>query len=269
MINKLLNLIKLSFYRLRFNFSLILCSLIHGFSFKRRSLNKLKKNGYLIFENFLNHDECDLLKKKIDDLIFTHSDKVWKSEDSSADKRLIGINKINDQIIRKFSEDTNLRLIGEYFLGCKLTNAFTMANKLEYKKGNLGSGGGWHRDGINPGYKALIYLSDIDHVDDGALEIILDTNKFINIITDYAHLKRKNILDTRFKENDIEKLIKFRGYEKKSFIGKAGTVILFDTSYIHRGSPIKTEKKRYALTNYYFPKNKVSSELEKNKNFML
>ena len=269
MINNLLNFFKLSFYRMRFKFSLILCSLIYGFRFKKRSLNKLKKNGYLIFENFLNQNECDLLRKKVDNLIFTHSDKVWKSEDFSADQRLIGINRVNDQIIKKFSEDKNLRLIGEYFLGCKLTNAFTMANKLEYKKNNLGSGGGWHRDGINPGFKALIYLNDVNYVEDGALEIILETNKFKNIIIDYTHLKRKNVLHTRFKENEIDKLIKFRGYERKNFIGKAGTVILFDTSYIHRGSPIKTEKKRYALTNYYFPKNKVNSELEKNKNFML
>lgn len=269
MLNKLLNFIKLSFYRSRFNFSLILYSLIYGFTFKKRSFNQLKKNGYLIFENFLNNSECDLLRKKIDDLIFTHSDKVWQSEDSSADKRLIGINRLNEQIVKKFSDDINLRLTGEYFLGCKLTNAFTMANKLEYKKNNLGSGGGWHRDGINPGFKALIYLNDVDHVEDGALEIILGTNEFKNIVIDYTHLKRKNILDTRFKENEIDKLIKFRGYERKNFIGKAGTVILFDTSYIHRGSPIKNEKKRYALTNYYFPKNKVNSELDKIKNYML
>ena len=80
MLNKLLNFIKLSFYRSRFNFSLILYSLIYGFTFKKRSFNQLKKNGYLIFENFLNNSECDLLRKKIDDLIFTHSDKVWQSE---------------------------------------------------------------------------------------------------------------------------------------------------------------------------------------------
>ena len=78
-------------------------------------------------------------------------------------------------------------------------------------------------------------------MEDGALEIILGTNEFKNIVIDYTHLKRKNILDTKL-ENEIDKLIKFRGYERKNFIGKAGTVILFD-AYIHRGSPIKNEKK--------------------------
>ena len=128
---------------------------------------------------------------------------------------MIGINRLNEQIVKKFSDDINLLLTGEYFLGCKLTNAFTMANKLEYKN-NLGSGGGWHRDGINPGFKALIYLNDVDHVEDGALEIILGTNEFKNIVIDYTHLKRKYFRH-KIQRNEIDKLIKFRGYEKKKF----------------------------------------------------
>ena len=34
--------------------------------------------------------------------------------------------------------------------------------------------------------------------------------------------------------------------------GKAGTLILFDASLIHRGRPLE-EGCRYALTNYYYP----------------
>ena len=37
-----------------------------------------------------------------------------------------------------------------------------MANKLIYKKGNLGSGGGWHRDTFfKKQLKFIIYLSDV------------------------------------------------------------------------------------------------------------
>ena len=42
------------------------------------------------------------------------------------------------------------------------------------------------------------------------------------------------------------------GHERiKNFTASAGTLIIFDSSTIHRGSPI-LEGKRYAITNYYY-----------------
>ena len=105
MINKLLNFIKLSFYRSRFNFSLILCSLINGFTFKKRSFNQLKKNGYLIFENFLNHSECDLLRKTQEPQQKTLIHNVMLDKNSivsTSNKN----NSINDII--KYNESNNL-----------------------------------------------------------------------------------------------------------------------------------------------------------------
>ena len=37
--------------------------------------------------------------------------------------------------------------------------------------------------------------------------------------------------------------------------GNAGTVVIFDGSYIHRGDVIKSGN-RYSLTNYYYPSSK-------------
>jgi hypothetical protein len=47
----------------------------------------------------------------------------------------------------------------------------------------------------------------------------------------------------------------------KTITGAAGDLILVDTSIIHRGCPLN-EKKRYALTNYYYPKNIIGKYKE-------
>ena len=60
---------------------------------------------------------------------------------------------------------------------------------------------------------------------------------------------KKGYPNTRFSDYELKILNK----EKKiTLTGKAGTLILFDGSLIHRGKPV-LEGKRYALTNYYFP----------------
>ena len=45
-------------------------------------------------------------------------------------------------------------------------------------------------------------------------------------------------------------------------MAKAGTLILVDTSSIHRGMPIIAGV-RYALTNYFYPKRLIDQELFK------
>ena len=70
---------------------------------------------------------------------------------------------------------------------------------------------------------------------------------------------KKGYPDTRFSEEDIKSL----SNEKKiTLTGNAGTLILFDGSLIHRGTPI-LKGKRYALTNYYFPKKDFNNLIEK------
>ena len=44
-----------------------------------------------------------------------------------------------------------------------------------------------------------------------------------------------------------------------TFTAKAGTLILFDSSTIHRGAPI-TAGTRYALTNYYYPPSHITDD---------
>ena len=64
----------------------------------------------------------------------------------------------------------------------------------------------------------------------------------------YANLKYNQY---RLSENQVKK-IEMNWEKKKDYKRKPGTVILFNSSTIHRGSPI-INGERYSLTNYYYP----------------
>jgi len=63
------------------------------------------------------------------------------------------------------------------------------------------------------------------------------------------------LINSRFSNNEIKKILKKNNSTSIKITGKAGTLILVDTSLIHRGNPLK-HGTRYALTNYMYPKYK-------------
>ena len=123
-----------------------------------------------------------------------------------------------------------------------------MANKINYAHDNLGSGGGWHRDTIHKEFKAILYLNDVNKRT-GNLQIIQKTNNYNSIVHTHQLLK-KNLLDTRFTNLEILKIIEKYKFKILDLTGKAGTLIIFNVSNLHRGAPIKSGT-RYAVTNYY------------------
>ena len=67
-------------------------------------------------------------------------------------------------------------------------------------------------------------------------------------------------MQCRFNQKTVEKIIKDEPERLKTLTGKAGTVVLVDTSTIHRGTPLKNGV-RYALTNYFFENSQINSHL--------
>ena len=168
---------------------------------------------------------------------------IWSEKSGSEYRILVRKNKsLNFPIFL----DKKILNIGSHLYGRRLRNLMTMANKVEFKNGNLGSGGGWHRDHVNFQFKAILYLTNVSK-DSGAFEFIKDSNKFFNIIKDSLNLKI-NVLNTRIENNKVKLLDNNR---IKTLEGKAGTLILVDTSMIHRGKPLN-HGSRYAITNYYY-----------------
>lgn len=107
------------------------------------------------------------------------------------------------------------------------------------------SGGGWHRDAVYIGLKAILYLSDV-HADNGPFTMLIGYD-------DSRLRPRDRRKFTRFDDATIDSAI-HRGYARSSVkvTGSAGTLVFFETHNIHRGSAFKSGT-REALTLYFNP----------------
>ena len=186
------------------------------------------------------------------DIFYKANKEMSWTDELDSEYRLFGAEKINQKIMEFFSNKL-LMNIGSNCFGRLLLNLMTMANRVEFKPNNSGSGSGWHRDDVNFQFKSILYLTDVSEKN-GAFEFIEKSNDFLNIIKDSMKAKL-DVLNTRIDNKKVGLLEKKR---IKTITGKAGTLILFDASLIHRGRPLE-EGCRYALTNYYYPYYKVDS----------
>ena len=223
--------------------------------YEKNFAKELKKKGYCIIEDFYTKQECLELTKIIDEKLLDNSINIQEDE-AKSDQRIFFSEKLSEKINRYFKNDL-IKKIGQFYSKFHIETGFTLANKVTYKPKNLGSGGGWHKDAYYPQFKSILYLSDVN-VENGPFQLLEKSNKLTKSIIISLKLN-KGYPDTRFSEEELAIL---SDDKKLTVTGKAGTLILFDGSLIHRGKPIK-EGIRYALTNYYFPVSSYEQALKK------
>lgn len=200
-------------------------------------IKELNTHGVSIVPNFLKNPEKYITK------IESHLNhpKCWKDKHES-DFRLNGIDKI-DESFKKIFDDKIIRNLYELYVG-KLNESYVMANKTLFKKSNLGSGGGWHKDNISRQLKFMVYLNDVDS-NNGAFEYLEKTNRiYTKIKIDFLNNGMFGVSNRIKKVDDLK-----NNYKIKLAAAKAGDLIIFDSSGIHRGKPIK-KGFRYAVTLY-------------------
>jgi len=201
------------------------------------SVNKeLKRNGYYIVENILTPKECKNLLHEIEKDLSNGSIN-WQDTEGS-DRRIYGwTSNVLAHVNITVKEDFQ-----SYIGSSNSFTSFIMANEVVFKEGNKGSGGGWHRDSLNRRQlKLMIYLTSVDN-QNGPFEYISRSHTFWN----------KFVRGVLFKENRRISELRIKEKRKiKTFEGKAGMGIIFDSSGIHRGRPIAKEN-RVAVTYYTF-----------------
>ena len=124
---------------------------------EKKILKNLKKNGYYILEDFLSKNICDKIIKRIDFFLKNNS-KFFFCDKQKSDYRIWGSENIFEEINSYFNNQF-LRKIGQSFFSKSIVNYLCLANRVFYKKNNLGSGGGWHRDSFGSQYKTILYLN--------------------------------------------------------------------------------------------------------------
>ncbi|GAB2975326.1 hypothetical protein GCM10027049_07350 [Mucilaginibacter puniceus] len=209
----------------------------------KKTYETLKTYGYVAIPGFIDSDKCQELIEGLESKVSL--DKAWKDEEGS-DSRIFGIDRV-DGSFKDLFETASLKSIYKKYIDRYCRFHFVMANKVCFKNDNVGSGGGWHRDVINRRQlKFIMYLNDVDE-NNGCFQYI----KYSHTIPEKWKINRiigRGQNDVRYTEKEIDSLLE-KGYQLVDLTGKAGTLIIVDTSGIHRGSPLK-EGLRYAATNY-------------------
>ncbi|HKU65856.1 MAG TPA: phytanoyl-CoA dioxygenase family protein [Rhizomicrobium sp.] len=220
-------------------------------------LRCLRRDGYAALPNFYDAEYCDLLIAEIDRMMAIQPEVV-RSDAIGADHRVFGAERFSP-LLGAYGAEPLLRGVGEVYNGGPLRNLCTLAGRLRFVPDNLGSGQGWHRDAFHFQYKAMVYLTDVTS-ENGPFEIFAGSHRAINVVCDTIRGRLSKVPDSRITDEQVERLVKAEPERLRTVTAPRGTVIIFDSSAIHRGAPIRCGI-RYALTNYYFRPDQCGSVL--------
>ncbi len=221
-------------------------------------VKQLKERGFAVFEDYYTEEQCADLRTDIDQQLVTQKEFVQVDKEG-ADYRLFGGDRVSPLIHDFYHDDFLTQVRNCYYkhdgiVGC------TLAARIQTTENNRGSGGGWHRDMIyGRQLKAILYLSDVSE-DNGPFQFMENTHRTSSILETIQKCGIK-AFQNRLSHEDIDKIKAIGGYDVTTMLGKAGTLLIIDTTSIHRGKPLQAGK-RYALTNYYF-EHKIPEHINK------
>lgn len=221
-----------------------------------KAVKSIQEKGFYAIENFFDAEDVEQLSNSLKNAIDNNQRYIHPS--TPYDKRIHGIEHL-DSHFEIFSKHPLLLEIANIYLQEEAKVAFTLGAILESSTDNPGSGGGWHRDNFTRQFKTMVYLSDVvsSH---GPFQIIEKSHHLIQSIKD-NYVTQQPYNNARFTNNAINLLLNKTGKKRlHTLTAKAGTVLLFDSSSIHRGAPIQ-QGVRLALTNYFYPAKIITSDL--------
>lgn len=218
-------------------------------------LESLESSGICVIPGYWDAEQCVAARNEVERVIAQYPQYV--NGNAKADVRVYGANNASE-LIQQFAQDEALLSVASAYNRESTCTAFTLAARLPAAAGNKGSGEGWHRDAFLRQIKAILYLSDVEDCN-GPFQWISDSHRSAWLLRDMknADLQYKQY---RLSDKEADAIVRPRPDRLKTFTATAGTLILVDTSSVHRGMPIR-EGTRYALTNYYFPEGKIEQSL--------
>jgi ectoine hydroxylase-related dioxygenase (phytanoyl-CoA dioxygenase family) len=212
--------------------------------------SNLKKKGFYILRSQLRQDECNYIKAFID---------YYAGEDAEINyggsEKRIWDSQVKDHKIEDFAKFSNKILSEVFNKAIKSKTILSYSNHPVAQKENL-IAGRWHLDSLLSQYKLFCFLTETKELT-GPLELVPGTHKakfkFLSLLAGkYFALSDIITGKRRYQSlNDawIQKQCLKRG-GSIPFICNAGTLVLVDTSAIHRARPC-IEGQRYALCAYY------------------
>lgn len=242
-----LDLVKAGLFELAEQVAFTVCHSPATTSSDQRIIDQIEQKGYAVLKNFYSAELVSQLVSEVDRLFQANPQKLW-SDETGSDQRYFHAD-LDSPPIASYLNDPLLKRLRAYFSVKPSASEFTLANKVSYREGNLGSGGGWHRDSpTRRELKTILYLKPVDE-SNGPFEFIegSHTKRFL------FQLISKNLArfrQYRFTDAEINQILFETKACARTFLGEPGDLILVNTKGIHRGKPIQA-RERYALTNYF------------------
>ena len=169
---------------------------------------------------------------------------------SGGDRRSFGVERAHSwgwghasTAIRAFTHDKLLADAVHAFLNTSRPRVQSLALGGFVNGPDQDSGGGWHQDAPWRGIKALMYLDDVREPADCAFAMLRHYRP--GRLRPLARSKRPG-----YSEAAVEAEVA-RGARVEAVLAPRGSVVLFDTSSVHRGLPCGIGRNRTTLTTYY------------------
>uniref|UniRef100_UPI0040475499 phytanoyl-CoA dioxygenase family protein n=1 Tax=Polynucleobacter sp. TaxID=2029855 RepID=UPI0040475499 len=211
-------------------------------------INEVKLNGISVVEDYWPIEKCKQAIQAIEgELAGSTTCQLWVDTEG-ADHRLWHAERIGG-ILESFLNDIELEELRLYYSGVSKADKLLLAARLNFVPNNQGSGGGWHRDSPHRSqFKAILYLNDVG-IDNGPFEYLMGSHAASKSF-ELLRIHQTHPNQYRFTDEEINAAIN-NGEVCRTFVARAGTLLLVDTKGIHRGRPID-DGTRYALTSYCF-----------------
>lgn len=219
-------------------------------------LNALRADGIAVVENYWSADKCAVARDEVDRLN-DEFPAIVQQFSGGSDRRMFGVEAVSGPL-NEFHDDPFLRLVGEVLGGLSLYNFATLGARITATSANNGSGDGWHRDAHGYQFKSILYLCDVTE-DNGPFEYLPGSHKLWRAALDTTIGNLPAAPASRYEPAAIDRMVRRFGLKRTAFPAPAGTLLLVNTSGIHRGRPLRSGM-RHALTNYFYHPYQVSEE---------
>lgn len=207
----------------------------------------LKEFGIVILDNYFSINDIETFIYEANMILKNHHNKIekYEKEELSNDKRIFCVEKVSEYIKTKFSDNSFINSCAKRY-NSKI-NKKTLLNHLIFEESTTKNNGtDWFRDNHNCQFKSIMYLSDVTEKNGNFQFLTNSSKKHIDF-----PVPRNKSYDTIYSNDTINKIINSKDNVKINDItGQKGTIILVDSTYIHRENII-TEGERMTLTQYF------------------
>jgi len=214
------------------------------------ALADLRNIGFAVFSGYWPADRCAAMIDTVDGLLNARAESVRRG----SDLRLFALETASEAA-REFKHDPLLERLGDGLTGQEQKVLFVLANRLAQVNGQARrSGGEWHRDRVKTQYKALVYLSDVGP-ENGPFSIFERSDRrdaYEGEVTETGF----DFAGQRWRDDDFAAFLERAGDRLHILTGAPGTLVVFNSSLIHSGQPIRAGE-RYAITNYYYAHDEI------------